>query len=511
MAGTVRGKIECLISTGNAFNQGQNVFTSIYRFLKTQLEPAGVVTEIARHGGLSSTAANVNYHDEADPFLTNAWFVFRFNTNGGRTWPWYLLVQWARGDTSDFGQSPGSPGLILNSSAAPAPGESIVGYQCAVGIGGDQNPWNGTTGAQATKGSPVWRVPANGGTNVAVFPRSNSADWLHGIRAKGQIVAVAGSQLVDGETFTIGDGLTTVKVFEFDTNGSVTPGNYAVTVTPLMSKYEVRDAIIAAINSLLGIVTDFYVAASVGGGERVLLRNRQPGAVGNVTITHTVADPDFTVTGMAGGSSLMHNCRPNYFTSSSSPHRVQMLADEDSFIYLLDYGAVGAYYGQYMGIWIPRTGVVTSNPFVALSGALPMTEGWLGSDYNGDSSVGTDVGCVVVNTNTGARVMGLARYTEVLTRQPNVQFSPTTYNELPVGVSVGERVPTSGDSSWSSFLGKFDPAMLRETYNVPTHDTNVGRTRAVFGSGTVAETKWTVPWDGVTVPGTGVTRDGVTF
>jgi len=509
MAGTIRGKIECLQASGSTQNQGQTYFTSIYRFLK-QLEVAGVTTEIARHGGLSSTAANVNYYDEANPFLTNAWYVFRFNTNGSRTWPWYIFVQWAWGGTSDFGQSPGNPGLILNNSTLPVSTEVIVGIQCAIGFGGDQNPWNGTTGAQATKGSMVWRVPANGGTNVAVFTRSNSPDWTHGRRARGQIMAVAGSQLIAGETFTIGDGLTTAQVFEFDFGGGVTPGNVAVPVTAGLTQYEVRDAIITAINSLHGIITDFYVMASVGGGEQVLLANRQPGTIGNITITDTVAAAAFTVAGMSDGTGALHNCRPIFQTTSTVNNRAHFLADDDSIILLLDPSANGVYRGFYAGTWQPRPSLVATHPFVVLSGDLPTSEAWMG-DTLGDATVGTDVGMVVVNSDTGARMLGISRYTEVWTRQPNTQISPTTYNSFPVGVAMGEFASSVGGACWSSYLGKLNTNMIREVYNLATHDTNTALTRAVFGTATVADTKWCVPWDGVTVPGTGATRVGVVF
>jgi hypothetical protein len=508
MAGTIRGKIECLHVSGNTQNQGQTYFTAVYKFLK-QLEVAGVTTEIARHGGLSSTAANVNYYDEASPFLTNAWYVFRFNTNGSRTWPWYVFVQWAWGGTSDFGAAPGNPGLIQNSSTLPIATEVAVAVQCAIGFGGDENPWNGTTGAQASKGSVVWRVPANGGTNVAVFPRSNSPDWTHGRRAMGQIMAVAGSQLIAGETFTIGDGLTTARVFEFDFGGGVTPGNVAVAVTVGMTRYDVRDAIISAINGIHG-VTDFYIVASIGGGEVVTLQNRQPGTIGNISITETVADAGFLVAGMAGGTGLVQNCRPVYFTGATSNNRCHFLADDDSIMLLLDPGADGSYRGFYAGVWTPRTSLVTTHPFAVLSGDLPVSEAWLGGDVNGDAATGTDVGMAVVNSDTGGRVLGVCRYAEVWQRQPNTQYSPVSYNDFPVALAIGEYSSVQS-SSWVSFLGKFSTNMLREVYNIPTHDTNADLTRAIFGSATLADSQWCVPWDGVTVPGTGITRDGVTF
>ena len=160
----------------------QEAFTSLYKFFLVHPN----MTEIARHGGLAGNASNVNYHDEANPFLPNAWFVFRMNTvtenpayTGTRTFPWYVLVQWNRFDLSTFGSSPGNPGLTEGSTSGSG-SQSVVSVQFAIGVGGDQNPWNGggSLGTN-TKGSPVWVTPGGGGTAVHVFPRSNNTGGTH--------------------------------------------------------------------------------------------------------------------------------------------------------------------------------------------------------------------------------------------------------------------------------------------------------------------------------------------
>lgn len=187
MSGTPHGKVECFFypQVNPSFNYrdiAQGVFTSLYNFFLSHPN----MTLIARNGGNGGTAANVNYWDQTNPFLNNAWFVFRMNTQtenvdylGPRTYPWYVLVQFQRADQGLFGASPGNPGLCDGLSSF-ATTEIRVGVQFAIGVGGDQNPWNGTGTLGANlKGDPVWKVPS-GGSAVLVWPRSNSVGGATG-------------------------------------------------------------------------------------------------------------------------------------------------------------------------------------------------------------------------------------------------------------------------------------------------------------------------------------------
>jgi hypothetical protein len=155
------------------------IYVAIYRYLK-KLENVGVTTEVARSGGGTTTPRyhKVNYPWEAYAVESNCWAVFRFNTNANRTWPWYLLIQANRGDVNNFGIAPGNPGLV--SGSAQAYSYTMVAYQAAIGVGGDQNPWNGTgaTMGDNLKGTSVWKTPT-GGTGVLVCPRSNNIDGAH--------------------------------------------------------------------------------------------------------------------------------------------------------------------------------------------------------------------------------------------------------------------------------------------------------------------------------------------
>jgi hypothetical protein len=84
-------------------------------------------------------------------------------------------------------------------------------------------------------------------------------------KAVGSITAIAGSFLIDGETFTLNDGISPAQVFEFDNNGSVLPGNAAVVFNTSMTAAQVATAIKNAVNSVgaaLEIVSSFSSMSS---------------------------------------------------------------------------------------------------------------------------------------------------------------------------------------------------------------------------------------------------------
>ncbi len=151
--------------------------------------------------------------------------------------------------------------------------------------------------SQAHEGSTITNLNLNRGPGsppgplVTVIPAG---------RAAGTIEAVAGIGLVDGETFTIGDGAT-FTTFELDSDGAVMPGHVAVSFSSHSSTLHVRDAIIAAVNG----EHDLQVTASASHlpmqPHVVVLMNDHYGRHGNVAISATVADRAFVVTGMMGG------------------------------------------------------------------------------------------------------------------------------------------------------------------------------------------------------------------
>jgi cysteine-rich repeat protein len=126
--------------------------------------------------------------------------------------------------------------------------------------------------------------------------------------ATGWILAVNGASLVDGETFTLDDGMGTVATFEFDLAGDgVGAGNTTINVLASDSAALVANRILLAIsNSALQI-------DAVRTNNLVSLVNQHQSSLGNKPIIETVSNPDFLVAGMAGGAAgdclLGEDCR----------------------------------------------------------------------------------------------------------------------------------------------------------------------------------------------------------
>lgn len=126
--------------------------------------------------------------------------------------------------------------------------------------------------------------------NVAITDTVADAGFL--------VVGMAGGA-DEGETFTLNDGVNPATVFEFDRDGVVAGGRVAVPITPGWSASQVRDAMVTAIN---GVVGGLAITAAPGSGNTLNLTNDAAGAFGNVAITETVANAVFLVSGMTGGT-----------------------------------------------------------------------------------------------------------------------------------------------------------------------------------------------------------------
>jgi hypothetical protein len=118
------------------------------------------------------------------------------------------------------------------------------------------------------------------------------------VAATGIITLVGGAFMVDGETLTLNDGTNPPQTFEFDSNASVAFGNVAVPFTSTQATSEIRDALKTAIDSVSGILD---ITPSVLSATQLSLLHTSLGTIGNAVITDTVADPNFTTTGMSGG------------------------------------------------------------------------------------------------------------------------------------------------------------------------------------------------------------------
>lgn len=110
-----------------------------------------------------------------------------------------------------------------------------------------------------------------------------------------RITAVAGASLVDGETFTVDDGLSThtPTIFEFDSNGSVSGGNVPVAFTSGFTAAQVATAMRTAINSI-GSSLSAQAATTIG--EVVPLESSTTNEL-PILVTDTVANAGFTYFG----------------------------------------------------------------------------------------------------------------------------------------------------------------------------------------------------------------------
>jgi cysteine-rich repeat protein len=115
--------------------------------------------------------------------------------------------------------------------------------------------------------------------------------------ASGSITTVQASNIPDGDTVTLNDGVHAAEVFEFDKDNAVATGHIRVAISGNSSS--VADSVRTAITTenTAGRLT----IAPGGTGNTVALTNTQPGTVGNQLIQTTVNVSGFSVTGMSGG------------------------------------------------------------------------------------------------------------------------------------------------------------------------------------------------------------------
>lgn len=398
MAGTVRGRVDSYHNAGSSFLNAQQVFKVIYDFCSAHPN----MTLIARHGGSGGTASNVNYHDQSNPFLPNAWFVFRMNDDtlengtatayaGSRTFPWYIYVQWGRSDQLAWNSSPATPSFIDGGSMGGSEGRVGVQYCIPVGSvdGTSEAPWNGggSLGTN-TKGTPVWRTTAGtpvGFTGSFVFPRSNNTGGSH--------------------------------------------------------------------------------------------------------------------------SSNRENCSNILQTSSTSPVRFSVIADDDSIVFVSNPGDdLATWQVNYFGLFTPISGLTHPYPMVHIAENSFAASGFSpGTTYGTTSGSVRNGGIPMLSVADGVKGLVTGRYDEWFTtlNAPNRMYALERYDEWDIPVGMSES-PT-----WYGYAG--DVSFIREIYNTGPTDTSSGRTRAVIGNTAYAAPKITVPWDSTTSPRSTFTRDGVTF
>jgi len=229
MAGTIVGKVDCTLNETSTDNTAQAAFKNCYDFFM-YLVSLGKCTRVARHTGrttgttLQQTTAT-DYYDGANPFLTSAFAVFKFPANAGRTYDFYVIIQWA--SSAGFA-SPGTPATFFG-----AGGTRSLAIGAAIGVGG--SPWAGTTNfltadppsANDSKGASVWTDPGSG---LYPFPRSNAAGGTHASLRQNMVGCSWG--VTTGRQFFMADDDSFFMCNSAGDNGNYT-WTYVGSYTPL--------------------------------------------------------------------------------------------------------------------------------------------------------------------------------------------------------------------------------------------------------------------------------------
>jgi len=134
------------------------------------------------------------------------------------------------------------------------------------------------------------------------LPAGDVFSFPAGTVASGSIVAVPYSNLIDGEIFTLDDGINVPVVFEFDKiPDGVVPGNQVVDISGDTTAVDVATSMVVAING----AGSLFLSANNGGGslDVVTISNTVAGTVGNVlSWSETVASAGFIITQPSGGT-----------------------------------------------------------------------------------------------------------------------------------------------------------------------------------------------------------------
>lgn len=169
MAGTVRGKIDAFHNPGTRVLMLQEVFKNIFdRFTASPRHSI-----IARFNG--DAAGNIpagggpgtTYHDGANPFRRNAFFVVDFLNASTR---YHLLVQLQDGSS----ETVNGGGTIDGGTVGSLAGIGLAMATAKTSGGAWASPWGGTTNNNGadTKTTAWWAAP--GGGRLYPFPRNNA-------------------------------------------------------------------------------------------------------------------------------------------------------------------------------------------------------------------------------------------------------------------------------------------------------------------------------------------------
>ncbi len=137
----------------------------------------------------------------------------------------------------------------------------------------------------------------------AAFGIANAAVQVgtQGAFARGTITCVPASNIVDGETFTLDDGVNPAVTFEFDVTGGNTPAPGNIEIDLFAAGATTAEDVKTEVRVAINLAPSLNITASDGGVGVAALTHDDFLAAGNVPIVESVLDAAFLVTGMSGG------------------------------------------------------------------------------------------------------------------------------------------------------------------------------------------------------------------
>jgi hypothetical protein len=461
MSGNVRGKIECYISNKDHNYNMQNVFKNLYDFFTSHPNFALISLNYGNTNGPAASGAgtgagyvgqdNTNIVPAAATFGNNAWFVVRQNATLARPYDVFHLFQWTGANNGTRGQSFGT---------GPAGSPGLVN--------GSTQPINANYGAVAH--ACAIGVSGSGGQiigNIYGASTSGSLGSGFGNPWRGTMNAYTGALGTDTK-----------------------PATGPVWSAPVASgTYAAGTGVMIFPRSNDGDTGAFRGASSVG---------------------HFAEN----MGGMYAGNNNVN-----------SDVRMHVIADDDSFVFWVDTNDSNnaSTIMCFSGIYVPRAGLnsgaqggITPYAVIDSYNALPWSVA-NESVYGDIAGTSAQQGGIIGNTTGSVRPLVMDQSVAFMIDfnfHPNQTMSSSTgpaptgfYDEYDIPVGIYEPTPVQ----ISGFLGHID--FVRSMYNVSTPGVRWDFNRSFVGSLTVADRKYSIPWDSQnrTVPRTGTTRQGITF
>lgn len=193
--------------------------------------------------------------------------------------------------------------------------------------------------------------------------------------------------------------------------------------------------------------------------------------------------------------------------------RLHLLADENNFLILDEFGLNAYWYYFYFGKYVPLNGLTITTPYVMLANHVqglnpfvPTGRNW-GWPTQQNTTTNCDGGIITETPSNGVKQCYLdyppTFYNTLIHPNQVVNNSYGRYDMQTVFVCKNDTPPQQG------ILGTID--FFKTCLGVNTQTTSNDKRLAIFGNLNKFEGKMVVPWNGITTPGFNMTREGIDF